>query len=132
MKTFKDLKKGDSIYYWDKGKLHEQIVHNIEIKDEVSMYTDWSGNVTKNHREVVIIVAGKNSRTKLELYYEANESIINCNYLKRFSCIEAAQNWTNMQKNSIKYKINRLEKRLKSLKSICKSYNNLEIVEAKW
>jgi len=132
MKAFKDLQKGDKIYYWDKGKLHEQIVHEIEIKDEVSSYTDWSGKVTEQHREVVNIVAGKNNRTKLNLYWDAKQSIIRRGYMIRFSCIESANYWLEQQRNWYDRKIKYLENRIARMKKWYSAYSNPEIREAKW
>lgn len=132
MKAFRDLQKGDKIYYWDKGKLHEQIVHEIEIKDEVSSYTDWSGKVTEQHREVVNIVAGKNNRTKLNLYWDSKQSIIRRNYMIRFSCIESANYWLEQSRNHYDLKIKHLENRIARMKKCYSAYSNPKIIEAKW
>lgn len=38
MKTWKDIKEGDIIYYWGHGKLHTQKVHSVEIDKEIRKY----------------------------------------------------------------------------------------------
>lgn len=107
MKTFRELQPGDKIYYWDKGKLHEQIVH--EAKERT--------------REVLHLVAGKNRRTDVKLYYRANCSKLFFGGMPRFACLEAALCWINEQKDYYEYRVNRLERRVNSYRKHINKYN---------
>ena len=122
MKTFGELQKGDYIYYWDKGKLHKQLVHNIENTEQISEYTDWFGKKQINKRPYLKIEAGKG--TKLELYYSNYETAIRTNYLIRFSCLEAANNWIEMQQMYYKRKIECLKWRLERYENLVQKYSN--------
>lgn len=112
MKTFKDIKPGDKIYYWDKGKLHEQIVHEAKLETQIRTEIDWNDQIYEIRREMFHLVAGKNNRTKMELYYTKDKSTIIYDYLRRFSCKEAALEWLTDCKKDYKHKISRLTKRL--------------------
>jgi len=123
MKTWRELKPGDKIYYWDKGKLHEQIVHVAELKVETQTYKDWNGKVTENKREIMHIEAGKNSRTKVDLkwYLDCSNAIF-C-YMPRFACLEAANHWVKMQRDHYQRKVNKLEKNIERYKKILNRYD---------
>jgi len=111
-KTFKDIKKGDKIYYWDKGKLHEQIVHEAKLETQTRTYTDWYGQSHEDKREIFHLVAGKNDRTIMELHYDMNDSTFIYNHLRRFACKEAALKWLTNRATEYRHKMSRLTKRL--------------------
>lgn len=123
MKTWKDLKPGDKIYYWDKGKLHEQIVHVAELKVETSTWKDWYGRITEQKRDVMHIEAGKNSRTKVDLSWSMNDSTSKFYGMNRFACLEAAQNWIEQQKNKYDRKLYNLNKQIVKYTKIRKHYD---------
>jgi len=121
MKTFGELQKGDYIYYWDKGKLHPQLIHNIEVTEQIREYSDWSGNKQIEKRPYIKIEAGKG--TVLKLYYESHESEIRRNYMLRFSCLEAANNWIERQQNHYTWKVEHLKQRLEWYENLVQNYS---------
>ena len=121
MKTFGELQKGDYIYYWDKGKLHKQLVHNVENTEQISEYIDWSGNKAISKRPYIKIEAGKG--TVLELFYENHNTEIRRNYMLRFSCLEAANNWIERQQGYYECKIERLNWQLERYTNLAKNYS---------
>jgi len=121
MKTFGELQKGDYIYYWDKGKLHTQLIHNIEVTEQVSEYIDWSGNKAISKRPYIKIEAGKG--TVLELFYENHSTEIRRNYMLRFSCLEAANNWIERQRGYYEHKIEQLNWQLERYTNLAKNYS---------
>lgn len=124
MKTWRELKPGDKIYYWDKGKLHEQIVHVAELKVETSSYTDWNGNVTEKKRETLHIEAGKNSRTKMDIHCGIDDySMRRFRYMLRFASLESANYWIKYRKEHYQRKINKLEKDIERYKKILNNYD---------
>lgn len=118
MKKFRDLQPGDKIYYWDKGKLHEQIVHESTIKNETYM-NYWGEEVT---REVLHLVAGKNRRTDVKLY-RSNYSEMFFGNMRRFACLEAALCRINERKSHYEYRLNRLERRVNSYRNCVNKCN---------
>lgn len=122
-KTFKELKPGDKIYYWDKGKMHEQIVHVCEprIKDE--SFTNYFGKRIKNEVEELYIEAGKNHRTKYTLRYSSYDTHTIFGRMHRFASIECANDWLKSKRSACERNINKLEKRLNSLKQAYKTYD---------
>ena len=122
MKTFGELQKGDYIYYWDKGKLHKQLVHNVENTEQISEYTDWSGKKQINKRPYLKIEAGKG--TVLELFYENHSTEIRRNYMLRFSCLEAANRWIERQQGYYERKIERLNWQLERYTNLVQKYSN--------
>lgn len=121
MKTFGELQKGDYIYYWDKRKLHKQLVHNVENTEQISEYIDWSGNKAISKRPYIKIEAGKG--TVLELFYENHNTEIRRNYMLRFSCLEAANNWIERQQGYYECKIERLNWQLERYTNLAKNYS---------
>jgi len=121
MKTFKDLKPGDKIYYWDKGKLHEQTVHEATIETETLTNTYWDGSTQTRTREVLHLIAGKNRRTNEKLYY-FNYTSLRFGCMQRFSCFEAAVEWMKRMQSHYVYKVQRLERRLNSYKNCVDKY----------
>lgn len=122
MKTFGELQNGDYIYYWDKGKLHQQLIHNIEVTEQVSEYIDWSGNKAISKRPYIKIEAGKG--TILELYYENHSTEVRRGYLLRFSCLEAANQWIERQQKYYTRKIECLKWRLERYENLVQKYSN--------
>ena len=61
-KTFDQVKVGDFIFYYDKGKIHKQLVKKIESREEIRDY-GW-GNKRIFH--ISTIYAGRG--TKMEIY----------------------------------------------------------------
>lgn len=91
MKTFGQLKPGDTIYYYDHGDIHAQIVHSVDTTPEIHEYTDWKGHKQQNTINRVVIEAGKG--TVLKLYWDSSSSYVRANYMPRFSDFEAVKNW---------------------------------------
>lgn len=124
MKTFRELQPGDKIYYWDKGKLHEQTVHEATIETETYVRnTYWGSHTKEDTRKVLHLVAGKNRRTDVKLHYRLNCSQLFFGSMRRFACLEAALCWINEQKSYCTYRLNRLERRVNSYRKHINKYN---------
>lgn len=91
MKTFGQLKPGDTIYYYDHGDIHAQTVHSVDTTPEINEYIDWQGNKQQNILNRVVIEAGKG--TVLKLYWNSSSSYVRANYMPRFADFEAVKNW---------------------------------------
>lgn len=110
MKKFNELTVGDTIYYWDHGKLRKQIVKEIEIIDEVQSSTDWYGIVREDKRIRIIMKAGPKSSNRQTTYNfifcEWNRNNLSdysyTTFLgtRKFSCIEAARYWLRKNEES--------------------------------
>lgn len=124
MKQFKDLQPGDKIYYWDKGQVHEQIVHQAnwetETRERVSGY--MSALITESWK-VFHLIAGKNNRTDFKLRY-ADCSQLHFGWMPRFSCYEALEAWLKSNQSRISYQVKRLEKKLNRMKRSLSQYND--------
>ena len=112
MKRFKDLNVGDIIYYYDHCKMHPQVVNDIKIVE--IPYLTWRN--TPDFRETIILQAGNSPVVQLD--WIADESMAAWDYMTRFSCKEAAQQYLDNLKDKAKRKID------KSIDILYK-YNNL-------
>lgn len=119
MKTWKDVKAGDTIYYWDKGRLHAQKVYEATVEEK-----EWKTPIGRNEWHVSeftvrTIKAGANDRSysrhptimELREWYD-NYSVVDYNCLKRFACKEAADAWMQSRYAELDRKRNKLEKKL--------------------
>lgn len=122
MKTFADLKQDDKIYYWDHGKLHEQIVYSIKQKEKVDEWKDWHGVIQRRIYNVWTIKAGQG--TGFDIWYDASYTIYRCNGLTRFSCIEAAREWLNKKNEELTKRANRYKKQYDRARSCAERYKN--------
>lgn len=123
MKTWKDIKEGDTIYYWDKAKLHAQRVYEVINEEKESKVpigrNEWHVSTYKE----LTIKAGANDKSyaknpttiKFSNEYWTGRSVINYNRLKRFSCLEAANTWLETMYGCYDMKRQRLEKKLASI-----------------
>ena len=124
MKTFADLKEGDKIYYWDHGKLHEQIVYVVKKTEKVDEWKDWYGKIQKNVYDVWIIKAGQG--TTLEFWHTAERTIDRCGGMTRFSCIEAAQEWLNENAKRYYARAEKYKKRFEKAYACAVRYDNAD------
>jgi len=120
MKTWKDIKEGDIIYYWDHGKLHAQKVHSVEIDKEVRKYLYFdSVNIKIEMRHT--IKAGYGTRIMWTGSWMDNDQTAIVRGIRRFTCIEAAQEYMESRKNQLNTKrqklINKLNKVNKQLEN---------------
>lgn len=88
MKTWKKIKEGDIIYYYDHGKIHEQKVHSVELKSETTTY-NYGYTVTTSTSEWIEIIAGRGSTIHIHPWHY-NDDTYNDNYFTRFTTKEAA------------------------------------------
>ena len=103
MKSWKEVKPGDIIYYYDKFKLHPQVVHSVTPREETRSYY---GNPSYTYH-YLDIVAGKNGKTQLSFNeYEMNYSEATKCYMPRMSCLEAAQNFMKTRSKCYKRRAN--------------------------
>lgn len=73
MKAFFDLQVGDKIYYYDKFKIHEQIIHDISlVKKQEERRGFWSGEKIVRTNYLLTIKAGKNSIIEIVYYTDKN------------------------------------------------------------
>ena len=121
MKKFKDLKPGDKIYYWDKGKLHEQIVNKCEIVERENSWTNWKGEVTINKYQELVIQAGKSREYSLR--WNMENGMCSFGRMKRFADYEAAKYWINKQKEYYQLKINHLKNKVKKYERLVEYYS---------
>lgn len=112
MKKFRDLKVGDIIYYYDHCKMHPQVVNEFKIVETPCL--TWRN--TPDFRERITLQAGDSPLVELD--WIADESMVAWDYLTRFSCKEAAQQYLDNLRNKAKKKID------KSIDTLYK-YNNL-------
>lgn len=116
MKTFKDLKPGDYIYYYDHGRLHKQLVYECNIETKVNEYHDYFGNKHTYEDTYLIITCGNNCLYKISQYdMDCSETYFN--YLRRFSCEEAGQSFIESLKNRYERKIDILTNKLNKEKN---------------
>ena len=81
MKAFFDLQVGDKIYYYDKFKIHEQIIHDITLNKKQEERIDfWSKDKIIRTNYVLTIKAGKNSVIEIS-YCNKNPTELNINEL---------------------------------------------------
>lgn len=130
MKNWNQVKEGDTIYYWDKGKAHAQKVYEIIVEDK-----EWKTQIGDNEWHVATykettIKAGANDRSyakhptviNFRGYWFEKRNTINYNCMKRFSCIEALQKWLedsyrkyDMKRQQLENKLNMVNKQIKNI-----------------
>ena len=120
MKTFKDVKVGDVIYYWDHGKMHPQTVKFVENCENIHEYTDWWGKKQIHKTPYIHIKAGKSD---LNIYYDCGYSHTRCYGMNRFTGIEAANEWKEQQRKHYEYKVNKLQKKVQKYTNLIEKYS---------
>ncbi len=122
MKTFKDLKEGDVIYYYDHGRLHKQIIKSMQMVENIEMVESLFEKNGFEYAKVkrIIIHAGKGTVMNLAQYVY-NESKINYANMPRFACKEAADEYMDYM---INYRKKRVEKFKKKYERELKIFNN--------
>lgn len=111
MKTWKDLKVGDTIWYYDKWKMHPQVVTKIEPKEETDTYYDWNHVEHKNVRHYLYIYAGR--RSVIELYeWSIDKSETWYGGMRRFCCKEAANEFLDARRRDRKSTIDTLTRQI--------------------
>jgi len=122
MKTFADLKPGDKMYYYDHGKIREQIVYDVKIENEEYKYTNWYGNEHIEIRKWVVITAGNGCIYKLRDWHAGSGSDTYFRYMKRFACIEAVNNFIDYRIHRDEYKIKQAQKQLNKYEKLIKKH----------
>ena len=123
-KTWKDLQVGDTIYYYDHGRIHEQIIHDIKDYVDSREYKDWQGNTVKYENKYRDIIAGKNKRTNLriwEYYLNRDNDIIYG--MPRFSNKIVAENYIKNRINYCQRKIDYFDKKKEKYANMMKHYD---------
>ena len=87
-KTWSEIKEGDTIYYYDHGKLREQKVHSVENTEETYTSGGW-GYISTTTYKKIIIKAGRGSTIEIYDYY-FDAPYKEDYYFTRFTCKEAA------------------------------------------
>lgn len=122
-KKWNELKEGDTIYYFDHGKLHEQVVHSVEEKTDRREYS-YGFTRTISETKYLVIKAGRSSEIKI-YEYEYKMSWHHAYYFTRYTCKEAAL-WN--LKERYKYnneKAERLRKKYEKYAKLTEKYSNI-------
>ena len=94
MKTFRDLKIGDFIYYYDNGQIHKQQIQDIKYFKEENIWYDYFHNKNSKIKKFWHFIV-ENDYT-----YDLDEITIDLDYTtfvngKRYSSLESIHNWLN-------------------------------------
>ena len=126
-KKWTNVKEGDIICYYDKGKLHKQIVHSVENKTEVKI-CDYGNYKSEYVYKYIFIQAGKGSNIKI-YDYDQDYPFLVTRYFTRFTSVDAAlecisQYYEKAQKRAdkIKKKYDRQIKIVNNYKNIIENY----------
>lgn len=134
MKAFFDLQVGDKIYYYDKFKIHEQIIHDISLDEKQEERRDfWSGDKIIRTNYVLTIKAGRNSIIEIiytnknpkDTYFMDDYKIytINSGGMPRFSNYEKALKYITHLKTVHENRAYKIRERLKKEEKIISKYN---------
>lgn len=118
MKTWKEIKKGDTIYYYDHGNVHEQKVTDVGTFSSIDTF-EYGNEKTKAVSLKLGIKAGKNSEISLRQYW-FDKSIFKDKYFNRFTCKEALSEY-------LSYRVNRIKEKAKESKRMYEKYLSIEI-----
>ena len=123
-KTFRELKVGDDIYYYDHCKLHKQKVTSIEfVKGKEETYKDFFGREWKRTEDdEIVIKAGKGTIIKIRSKYLNNEYIDF--RMSRFSNYEAGLTFVNNLKNKHKKRMEKHYNKYLKEKRIIEKYSD--------
>lgn len=122
MKTFAELKQGDKIYYWDHGKLHEQLVHSVKKTEKIDEWKDWYGKIQRKVYDIWVIEAGRGS--KFDFWHTADKTITRCGSMTRFSCLEAAREWLQDNMDDCNRRADKYKKRYEKEHACAEKYEN--------
>ena len=94
MKTWQEIKAGDTIYYIDHCEVHAQTVHSVEIIEKQQSYNTYLDPSVKTFNKNIVIKAGK-SCIKILFRWYSDKTSVRWNGMPRFSCKEAVINYIN-------------------------------------
>lgn len=133
MKRWKDLEAGDCIYYYDHCKMHEQVIHSVEIKEiekvEVDRYNPRRKTIGTS--EKMILTIGPRHIEFEVPDYALRENFDNYWYdfnhwgIHRFSCKEAAEEYLKNLVDKRLKKANYLKEKLDQTLGILAKYETL-------
>lgn len=122
-KTWKEIKEGDTICYYDKGKIHKQTVISVEHKEEVHTY-NYGWCKTESRTNYIVIKAGRGS--EIHIYEHYNDcSFYEDYYFTRFTCEEAALECLRQHYEKLKGKSNRAKAKYEKFLNIANKYDNV-------
>lgn len=133
-KAFFDLCKGDSIYYYDKFKIHEQKIHDIKFEVNNIQSIDWYGNPILRQEFYLTIIAGKNTKLVLKYYHNPLDFNLDCientynifytywRGMPRFSNYSEATEYIKKLKNKHQVKANKLKEKLEKEEKLINKY----------
>ena len=122
-KTWKEVKDGDTIYYYDHGKIREQIVHSAKMTEETHEYNYGLYRSTSTE-EYILISAGRGSKFKVYSYY-INSSYYPSHYFTRFTCKEALIDALQERLKKVKRQSDKAKQRYEKFLSIYNKYDKL-------
>lgn len=121
MKTWKDLKEGDVIWYYDKYRMHPQQVTKVSIREVSKIYQGVDYKVIQKPKQYLDVYAGKN--TVLSFYVQnAEEFETRRGGMTRFSCKESANKFLDRLCAHRQLQIDKLETKLAKYKQWMAKY----------
>ena len=127
MKKFKEVKKGDYIYYIDHCKLHKQLVTFAGEVEFTRTYKSWGSNKTVTEIEKQFIIkAGRGTEITLG-YWNKDSSDLMHYGIRRFASKEAVKDYVDRVISGRKYKANKLEKLLNQIKNVAQKYSEINL-----
>ena len=123
MKNWKDIKEGDTIYYYDHGKIHEQKVHSVEYKSETKTY-NYGYTVTTSTSEWIEITAGRGSKIHIGPWCYDNDMYDDC-YFSRFTTKEALINCIKNRKAKFQKRYDKYKKQVERMQNAINKYNDV-------
>lgn len=122
-KAWKDVKAGDIICYWDKGKIHEQLVHSVEEKEDVYVYN--FGNTRSETRDKYLVInAGRGSKIKIYEHYLGRPEYEDY-YFTRFASKEALIDCVKQHLDKLNIKVEVARKKYERFLNISKKYDKV-------
>lgn len=121
-KTFFNLTKDDSVYYWDKGKIHAQKISHIEdIEEMCEGDTFQTRKIYLKNRAVSCPI--EVMRYPRCWYDEWSDYRIWHGTFK-YSCIEALQKWLEMRTKWCERRLKKYQERCEQLSGLIEKYDN--------
>ena len=123
MKTWKDIKEGDTIYYYDHGKIHDQKVHSVELKTETHTH-NYGYTITTSTSEWIEITAGRGSKIRINPWYYDNDTY-DAYYFKRFTTKEALIRCIKERKAKYQKRYDKYKKQVDRMVNAIIKYNDV-------
>lgn len=133
MKTWKEVKTGDTVYYYDHCTMKEQYVHSAELQTYEEVHVDWYNPKRKTieEKEKLVLVVGPKKITIEITEYQLKRSDAWTWCQHRFCCKEAAETFMkdliDRRIAKAKYLQEKLDKQLNILCKYSKNNKDFDI-----